>query len=295
MRRAIVIAQSHSRNGITTLAQAGVELRARGVEVVESHLETGHKALRKRIKQAVKSGAEIVVTIGGDGTQTIAASALAHSKCVLGVVPAGTGNSFAESLGISTPQAAFDAIAYGRIDRVDVGVVNGQRFANFATIGLASVIGEETPRWLKHAIGPIAYGVAAIKPLFSHKPFEISVRWKKNRLKLKTQQAIVVSGRMYGHTPVTPESRLNDGMLTFFATQRTHPVDVAKTYVAFLTDTQTRIPGAHYFRAKKLTISTSRKALVAVDGAAACHTPATFSVEPRALMVFLPGALPGTE
>lgn len=293
MRRAIVIAQAHSRDGEKDLKQAGDALRERGVSVDASHLESGHKAVRKRLRQSVKSGAEIVVLIGGDGTQTIGAAEVAHSKTVLGVVPAGTGNSFAESIGIDSPEKAFDAIAHGRVERVDVGVVNGMRFANFATIGLASVIAEDTPRWLKHVVGAAAYGLSAIKPLAQHRPFRASVKWKKNRLKLETHQIIVVNGRMYGHTPVTPESTLTDGMLTFFATSRTNPVDVVRTYVSFLTHSQTAIPEAHYFRTKKLTIKTSRKALVSVDGSALCTTPASFSVEPKALQVFVADASRG--
>lgn len=295
MRQAIVVAQSHARYGERELERAGAELRARGVQVVESHVETGHKALRRRIRQAVRSGASLIVAIGGDGTQTVAVSEIAHSKAVLGVVPAGTGNSFAASLGIDSPEVAFDTVARGRSELVDVGVVNGTRFANFATIGLASVIGEQTPRWLKHRIGPLAYGVAAIEPLLRHRPFRATIRWKKNRLKLQTHQIIIVSGRMYGHTPVTPESTLVDGQLTFFATSRTSPIDVARTYVSFLTNSQTAIPQAHYFRAKKLKIRTSRKATVSVDGAVVCDTPATFSVEPKALAVLVPGPLPGTD
>lgn len=294
MNQAIVIAQAHSRRGGAYLQQAGEQLRARGIEIAGSHMESGHKALRKRIRQAVRSGAELIVTIGGDGTQTIAVGELAHTNAVLGVVPAGTGNSFAESLGIASPEIAFDAIAGGRIEKVDVGVVNGMRFANFATIGLASIIGEETPRWLKHAVGPAAYGLAALKPLLRHRPFVASVRWKKNRLKIDTHQIIVVNGRMYGHTPVTPESTLTDGLLTFFATTRTSPLDVVRTYLSFLNDSQTRIPEAHYFRAKKLKIQTSRKSLVSVDGSVVCATPATFSVERRALAVLVPPFLART-
>ncbi len=265
-------------------------MREHGVTVDASHLVAGHKAVRKRIRQAVRSKAPIVVLIGGDGTQTIGAAEVAHSNTILGVVPAGTGNSFAESLGIKTLDQAYDAIANGNVERVDVGVVNGMRFANFATVGLASLIAAKTPRWLKHVFGPVAYGLSAAKPLVRHRPFDVSVKWKKNRLKICTQQIIIVNGRMFGHTPVTPESTLTDGMLTFFATEGTNPVDVMRTYAAFLTHSQTAIPQAHYFRAEKLTIKTSRKTLVSVDGSALCKTPAKFSVERNALAVFVPDA-----
>ena len=288
MKRAIVVAESHSREGKETFERASDALRSRGITVEGSHLEAGHDAVRKRLKQSVKAGAELIVLIGGDGTQTIAADVLAHTKSVLGVVPAGTGNSFALSLGIGSVEQAFDAIAGGRTKRIDVGIVNGRRFANFATIGAAAVIADDTHRWLKRLTGPLAYGIEAVGPLLKMRPFGVRVKWKKNRLKLKTQQLLVVNGRMYGHTPVTPDSTLDDGLLTFFAVPTRTPLDVVKTYISFLNDTQTELPQAHFFRTKRLRIRTSRKARISIDGNAMGTTPARFGVDRRALRVRVP-------
>jgi diacylglycerol kinase family enzyme len=63
-----------------------------------------------------------------------------------------------------------------------------------------------------------------------------------------------------------------------------------RTYASFLTNSQTAIPDAHYFRAPKIRIKTSRKALISVDGSAVCTTPAKFSVDRNALAVFVPDA-----
>lgn len=291
---AIVVGEAHARNGERDLIQAGEQLRQRGVAIAESHLEDGGKAVCKRIRRAVKSGAKLIVVCGGDGTLTAAVGVLAHTKAVLGVVPAGTGNSFSSSLGIGNSlDAAFDAIAYGEVARVDVGVANGMYFANFATIGLASEIGAETPHWLKARLGPIAYGITAIKPILQQHPFKARVRWKKNRLDLETRQIIVVSGRDYGHTPVTPEASLTNGMLTFFATERTGALDTIKTYAAFLTRSQTSLPEVHYFQAERIKIKTSRRVRVAIDGEVLCKTPVTFRIEPKALRVMIPRAQTG--
>jgi diacylglycerol kinase family enzyme len=128
----------------------------------------------------------------------------------------------------------------------------------------------------------------------THRAFEARVKWKKNRLKFKAHQMLVVNGRMYGHTAVTPESTLTDGTLTFFARSGASPAGVVGTYLAFLTDTQTELRHTHYFRAKKLTIKTSRKVLVSVDGSALCKTPAKFSVDRNALSVFVGNGFPST-
>jgi YegS/Rv2252/BmrU family lipid kinase len=290
MKRAVLIGQSHSRHGEEHLVRAARELRARGIEIEGSHLESGHKAVRKRARSAAKSGSKLVVVCGGDGTQAAAVSVLAHTNTVLGVVPSGTGNSFASSLGIGgTFDSAIETIARGRVARVDVGVVNGRRFANFATIGLASDISERTPRGLKKVFGPIAYGLSSVMPILRQRPFRATIRWKKHRLNMATRQIIIVNGRDYGHTPVTPESSPTSGKLTFFARDRAGTVDVLSTYAAFLVNEQTSLPGLHYFQASKIKISTSRPVLIAIDGHSVCRTPATFSIERKALRVMVPG------
>ena len=225
---------------------------------------------------------------GGDGTVAAAVEEMAKSKSVLGVVPAGTGNSFASSLDLTTVETAIDAIAYGEEARVDVGCVNGKRFANFATIGLAADIGDHTPDWLKSLMGPLAYGFSALGPILRPRPFDARVRWKKHKLHLQTRQIIVVCGRDYGHTQLTPETTPVNGLLTFYARSRTSPLDTVQTYASFLIGAQGGLDGVHCFQAKKIRIDTSRAVRVAVDGADACRTPVRFSVEPRALRVMVP-------
>lgn len=290
MPRAIIIGEALSRHGERDAIEAGKQLRARGLEIAEAHFESGHRAVQKRVRRSVKSGAELIVVCGGDGTLAHAVAELATTDAVLGVVPAGTGNSFAHSLGITSLEQAFDAIVHGRCVNIDVGMVNGQYFANFATVGLAAEIAQRTPRWLKHAIGAIAYGVAAVRPILLGASFRSKVRWKKNRLDLRTRQIIVVSGRDFGHTPVTPESSVTSGKLTFFATEERSAVDVFEFYSAFLAGTQMELPHAHYFQAKKISIETSPRMLVAIDGEPVCKTPATFRVVPDALRVMVPAS-----
>src|SRR5579884_960207 len=130
MREATIICRLSSRNGLAYYKRVHEELPKRGVQIVEAHMVRRRKALKKRIRQALKSGARLIIVIGGDGTQTAAVAELAHTKCTLGVIPAGTGNSFAYSLGIKDDlDTAIDAIANGREISVDVGVVNGTYFA----------------------------------------------------------------------------------------------------------------------------------------------------------------------
>lgn len=289
MRQATVICRLSSRHGLAYYQQLQRELPARGVEITEAHMVRRSKSLKKRIRQAVTSGAKLIVVIGGDGTQTAAVAELVHTDCVLAVVPAGTGNSFAFSLGIKDDlDAAIDTIANGKEIRVDVGIVNGTHFANFATIGLIADAANRTPRDLKRFIGPLAYGVSAVQSFLRDKPFELRVKWKNEKLKIVTHQAIVAGGRYFGWQPVTPQASLRSGELAFFAAAGDKAQDVIATNTALLRGDHTELEHAHYFSAPKIKITAKPKQPLNIDGHALGTTPATFKIEPRALRVLVP-------
>ncbi len=289
MRKAHVICRLSSRHGLEYYQRLQRELPPRGVEITEAHMVRRRKALKKRIRQAVRSGARLIIVIGGDGTQTAAVAELAHTDCALGVVPAGTGNSFAFSLGIKDDlDAAIDTIAEGREIRVDVGIVNGTYFANFASIGLIADAANRTPRGLKRVIGPVAYGIAAIQSLLHDRPFELRVKWKRETLKIVTHQAIVASGRYFGWQPLTPQATLRSGDLAFFAAEGDKPQDVIATNAALLRGGQTELQNAHYFSAPKITVKAKPKQPLNIDGHALGTTPAKFSIAPKALRVLVP-------
>jgi YegS/Rv2252/BmrU family lipid kinase len=289
MKNATIVCRLSSRHGLEYYQRMQQELPKRGVSIVEAHMVRRRKDFKKRIRQAVKSGAELVVVIGGDGTQTAAVAELVHTNSVMAVVPAGTGNSFAYTLGIKDDiDAAIDTIAGGKEIRVDVGIVNGTYFANFATVGVIADAAERTPRGLKKYIGPIAYGVTALLTFLREKPFRMCVKWKKQDLELFTHQAIVASGRYFGWQPLTPHANPRDGELAFFAAAGGSVSDVLKTNAALLRGDHTELEHAHYFSAPKITIVTKPRQAINIDGHALGKTPAKFSVAPRALRVLVP-------
>jgi diacylglycerol kinase family enzyme len=103
------------------------------------------------LERLVERGVPRVAVAGGDGSLRTAAGVLAGSGTALAPIPAGTLNHFARRYGIDSLDAAARALAHGRLERVPVGVANGQVFLNTATIGLyADVVRrrERLRRWL---------------------------------------------------------------------------------------------------------------------------------------------------
>lgn len=78
-----------------------------------------------------------VVVGGGDGTISTAAALAARHDVALGVIPLGTMNLFARSLGIPLEMyEAAEALAGGHVGRIDIGEVNGRYFVHHVTLGL---------------------------------------------------------------------------------------------------------------------------------------------------------------
>lgn len=94
-----------------------------------------------KARQAAENGAEVVVVAGGDGTINGVASGLVGTSAAMGIIPFGTFNYFARSLGIpEDPQEAIAVIARGQPQSLKLGKINDKLFLNNASLGLYPLI-----------------------------------------------------------------------------------------------------------------------------------------------------------
>ena len=287
----MVVVNRDSRRSRATIPRLYDAVERRGIRVAAFHPVDGHAAVTDAIRRAAKAGAPCVIVGGGDGTQTAAVGALVHRDTVLGVLPLGTGNSFAQSLNIGDEiEAALDVIAGGHVGTVDVGRVNGVYFANFATIGLSSAIARTTPRGLKALLGPVAYGLAALRPLVRRRAFRAVVRYDGGRLRVRTHDVVVANGRFFGSHPISGDATLDDARLTLVLREGGSSLDALRGYLAYASDGKEHSPDAHTVSATRFTIRTRVAQPVAIDGMAVGSTPARFTVVPSALRVYVPRA-----
>lgn len=286
-RSVAVIVRVRSRKGRSALERVPALLEERGLQVVELFSVDRHKALRKAAKRAVRSGVPLVVVCGGDGTLTSVVSYFANRDVTLGVVPAGTVNSFSRNLGIDqTFEGAADVIAFGEKRRIDLARVNGTYFANFLTVGLEADAARRATQQLKKSLGPLAYGAAALPPFLAHKAFRCKVRGGRRHLSLKTQHVIVINGKYYGYEPIDPGATQTDGQLHVFIDSATGRLGILKTYLALLRGKGPTLQDAHLFATSEpLRLRAKPKQYVSVDGRPLGKTPICVEIVPAALRV----------
>jgi YegS/Rv2252/BmrU family lipid kinase len=131
-------------------------------------------------REAAEDGASLVVAAGGDGTVKEVLEGLdeaaAFEQVTFGVVPAGTGNNFAENIGISTIDEGFAALERGERRRIDLGRANDEVFVNSCVGGLTADASAETSHQLKHRYGVLAYVITTLQTAAAFDGIHLSMR-----------------------------------------------------------------------------------------------------------------------
>lgn len=112
--------------------------------------------------RSMRGRVDRVILGGGDGTLNPSAAGLRDSGLPLGILPLGTANDLARTLGVpEDPERAAAVIADGRTTRLDLGYVNGRPFFNVASLGLSVDITRRLTKVMKRRWGRLAYPIAA--------------------------------------------------------------------------------------------------------------------------------------
>jgi YegS/Rv2252/BmrU family lipid kinase len=166
-------------------------------------------------RAAVAAGAQTVIAWGGDGTINEVGTALAGTRAVLGVIPAGSGNGFASEIGVPTlPDAAIEVALHGRDRPIDAGEVEGRLFFNIAGIGFDAVIAERfnLQSLGRRGMGP--YVRIGLRETFRYRAVRYRIVLDDEELVTTALLIAFANGREYGNRiRLAPHARMDDGKL----------------------------------------------------------------------------------
>jgi len=263
-------------------------LSAGGVDVTVERFSGPAEVSQDIVRRAADT--DLVIVCGGDGTVAAAAKGLLETGLPMGVLPLGTANDLARTLGLPLElPAAADVIVRGRTERIDLGEVNGHAFFNVASLGLSADLARGLTQESKRRWGRFAYAIRALQVLLAARPFRAEIIHGKARVQVRTLQIAVGNGRHYGGGSVIHEhASIVDGFLDLYSLE---PAAVWK--LALMFDTFRR--GRHGLWAEVQTskdvefdIRTRRPRWINADGDLVTRTPAHFVVRPAAIEVFVP-------
>ena len=293
-RRALLVANLQSRRAPELIKAAIERLRSHpGLKVDVADVSDASTISRIIVER--RETCDLVVVGGGDGTMNAAARGLLETKLPLGILPLGTANDLARTLGIPEDlDAAAKLIAEGEPRLIDVGEVNGHPFFNVASIGLSAELAQSLTGELKKRFGRLGYAIAAMRVLSHAKPFRAAIESELGIAKVLTLQVAVGNGRFYGGgMAIEKNAAIDDGHLDLYSLEMRRAWKLALMARAFRYGEHGAWREVRAAQASEFEVRTRKEKPVNADGEIVTTTPARFRVHPKALAVYAPVSGPG--
>jgi diacylglycerol kinase (ATP) len=295
-RRAALIVNTRSRSGERTFFRALDRLQELGVMLGPTYAVRDPVRLPETVRDVLDDGSEygLLILGGGDGSVSSVVDFLAHHDVVLGLLPLGTANDFARTLGIpSDIEGACQTIAGGKVVDVDLGLAGDNYYVNVASVGLGVEATRALSPWMKKSTGPLAYPVAAIKAFLNHQPFTARLTFPDGDHEPveyeRLLQVAVGNGRFYGGgMVVAPESGIDDRRLDIYAIELGRRRDLIGIARYLRSGDFIREEGVSHFRTERVRLETGPDLPTNIDGEVVTCTPQNFSVDHNALKVLVP-------
>ncbi len=232
-----------------------------------------------------------MAALGGDGTISEVANGLLQvapeRRCALGVLPGGTGNDFARTLGIPrTPVEAANALFDGETRLLDAGRVNQRYFVNVSGVGFDAEVAREANSIARKVGGIASYVVAILKELwtFSLAPVKLTIDGRtthRNVLLVAVGNARFCGGGLM----LCPAADPSDGAFDVILGEDLTKIETLLLLPRLFNGTHIRHPKVKSYRATKVTVEPERALSIQSDGEIIGTAPVTFELIPRALKV----------
>jgi diacylglycerol kinase (ATP) len=237
---------------------------------------------------AVSAGAERVLCVGGDGTLNAVATGLIGTGVPLGVVPLGSGNGYARSLGL--PQKAEEALRVaftGTPRSMDVGYLNEQLFLGTSGIGFDARVADRFDR--TKGRGMMGYLRIVLEEIAGAGTLHVRLSANGRTIETDVLMLVFCNTREFGNgARISPGSRPDDGVAEL---KLVHKPPLRALPLAFVSLYTHRADRLRYIR----SISATEAEIVQVGTLAHLDGEPTsighkvlFRLEPRRLPVIVP-------
>lgn len=286
---ALLILNGNSRNGANADIQEGLQLLENaGIHIIQKN--SGSAKETTQLIQNYRDQIQLVILGGGDGTISSAATALYKHKLPFAILPLGTANDLARSLGISNNLPdAFQTILHNYRSKINLGVINGHYFLNAAHIGLGVTVTHELTPEVKKRWGVLSYLKAVFAAFKNNHSFHVTITVKGESHQMRSIQLAVGNGRYYGGGNVVDEnSEIDDGLLCLYSLPPSTMWELLTSALLLRYGKHSQMQRTFTISGKHIEIKTKRPKEIHADGEPVCKTPAIFEVIPRALEVIRP-------
>ncbi len=217
---------------------------------------------QKELKNALAEKPDRVIAVGGDGTISLVAQAVA-GKFPMGIIPAGSANGMAKELEIPLdPQEALDIIENGQVSPSDAIRINGEICLHLSDIGFnAQLIKYFDEGGLR---GQWGYARVLLKTLWNKRKMQVVIRKNKQEIKREAFMVVLANASKYGTGAViNPTGELDDGEFEVVIVRKLAISEILKMLFLPQPFNPKKI---EVIKASSVTISTGHSVHFQVDG-----------------------------
>lgn len=301
-RLVVAINPSASFGATRAVGPAVVQtLRAMGHDVT-SLQEPDYESLLRTAREALRSKPDGFIVVGGDGMVNLGANLVAGTKVPLGIVPSGTGNDMARSLGLPFDNTEAAVVALGEALQRPPRVIDAARisytddetdrpaerwFACALSAGFDATVNERA-NLMRHPKGPSRYIIALGIELMKLKPYHYTLTLDGVEQHVEANMVSIGNGvSLGGGMKITPDALLDDGLLDVMIVRPLSRVNFVRIFPSVFKGEHVRHPKVSIVRAANVRIEGGGVVIYA-DGERVGRAPVDVAVVPAALRVLAP-------
>jgi diacylglycerol kinase (ATP) len=275
------------KSGVTTGAIGESEVRGLisqlGLEGEFVVTRTEAEAVQT-VRQAVQQRVDVVVGIGGDGTQGLIARELIGTETALAMIPGGSIMNIGRMLGIPRDvEQALEIIAGGHIRQIDVGQARGQVFFEVASVGLNAPVFQAAQRF---DAGERRSILEAIWVAIRYRPARMTIRMDEGVVVTRALMVTVANGSYTGlGFTVAPHASLDDGLFDVTLFRRFSRTGLLLHFAKIAFGRRTYSPNVTTFRSRVVEVLSASPLPCRADSQDLGETPVLFTCKPGCLRV----------
>jgi len=271
--------------GLRVMNQVTKHLSSLGVQFQDIS-GTSYESAAVNLREAVAMlEAGVVIVVGGDGMVHLAIQELAQKDVALLLIPAGTGNDFARSLGLplNDPLAVLNQGLNDRASRIDLGKVNNRYFAEILSTGFDSLVSERANRIRMKSKRKYDLAMLLELPLF--KPLAYEIELDDRRIETEAMLIAIANGASYGvGMKICPDASLTDGLFDLMILEPVSKFELLRVFPRVFKGTHITHPRVRIERARSVTVKAP--AIAYADGERIGSLPIHASIERDALLTW---------
>jgi len=241
-------------------------------------------------KSAAANGVKIVVPVGGDGSVNDIICGLRNTPDVkLAIIPKGSGNGLARTLGIPLdPAKAIDVINRGMAERIDLGMANDVIFSSNIGVGFDALVARKFSKSKRR--GMAVYSWIVTKHLWTYKEWKWDLEIDGLQLYKKAFILTVANAQQFGYNfKIAPVADLQDGLFDIVVIKKFPKIIGGLIAIKAFNGTLLKSRFVEHYKGKNIIIRQQGLTLMQADGDVhACKEEIKIRMLPKALSVLLP-------